>query len=514
MMTVPSSFKWTDDDPQALNSLEHSGKVAFLKKHEVNIRQSLGEAVPTEIFREIAKNYNEAFSFRFLRDSEIRAEIQRESLLDVGNLARYIKNNPNNLGYASLSRIVELSNSNRHEQEAFFTDKRLVTEILKRLPNFRSDTVSILEPSVGAGNFLPLLFKVMQSKTRINLTACDIDENALELLRELLLTVRKPKGLKITYQVGDFLKLRDPAQFDLVIGNPPFSKSSSAEDLKFYRSHSGNLRAQNTAAFFLERSLEIGNHVALVMPKFLLNTPEFEHTRHKANRAKIEAIIDFGEHGFGGVLVETIAVFLTPGARAGKTTITSISKKQTHEKNQSYVTDQAFPYWLIYRDAEFDSVCERMKFDVFNVFRDRQITKKLLSRTGDIRVIKSRNISDDGLEILTLKDYDTYISADDASTLAVYKYLENDRVYLTPNMTYKPRVIRKPKGALVNGSAAILILKDGEPPLTKSQVAYFSSSEYRRFYRIARNYQTRSLNVDSNSVFFFGKLVSWEKANS
>ena len=32
------------------------------------------------------------------------------------------------------------------------------------------------------------------------------------------------------------------------------------------------------------------------------------------------------------------------------------------------------------------------------------------------------------------------------------------------------------------------------------------SNEYRNFYKIARNYQTRSLNIDKTSVFFFGKL--------
>ena len=30
---------------------------------------------------------------------------------------------------------------------------------------------------------------------------------------------------------------------------------------------------------------------------------------------------------------------------------------------------------------------------------------------------------------------------------------------------------------------------------------YFSSDEYTSFYRIARNFGTRSLNIDKNSVF-------------
>jgi len=507
MMTVPETFKWTPDDLKSLNKLTTSEKIAFLKKNEINIRQSLGEAVPTEIFRSIARNFKAAFSFKYLSDGEIKAEIGKENLLSVEVLAGYIKTNPRNLGFASLSRIVELANSKRHEQEAFFTDKRLVTEIVKSLPTFVSDSISILEPSVGAGNFLPLLFLVLQDKKKINLTVCDIDENAIVLLRELLNHVKKPKGLSITYHTTDFLQLDGIAEFDLVIGNPPFSKSASSADLKEYRSRSGNGKAQNTAAFFLERAVEIGKYVAFVMPKFLLNTPEYEFTRSKLEQARIDAIIDFGEHGFGGVLVETIALFVNPKAKPGKTLITSVTERRSFAKHQSYITDGQFPYWLIYRDSDFDDIAGRMEFDVFQVFRDRQITTKLLGSSGEIRVIKSRNISDDGSKILSLDGYDSFISKEDASNLAVYKFLDNDSVYLTPNMTYKPRVIRKPKGTIVNGSAAILILKEDQSPLTEAQLRYFSSDEYRRFYRVARNHQTRSLNVDANSVFFFGKLV-------
>jgi DNA (cytosine-5)-methyltransferase 1 len=507
MMTVPASFKWTSDNLKSLNLLTKEEKISFLKRNEMNIRQSLGEAVPTEIFRSIARNFNEVFSRSHFSDSDVRLEIQKENLTVPETMVRYLRENPKNLGYSSLSRVVELANAKRHEQEAFFTDKRLVTEIVKYLPKISSETISILEPSVGAGNFLPLVFLAFQGK-RINLTVCDVDKDALTLLRELMHHVKKPKGLRITYRMGDFLQLKDETSFDLVIGNPPFSKSASKDDLKAYRSTSGNIKAQNTAAFFIEKAIDLAKHVALVMPKSFLNTPEFEHTRNKAGKSRIDAIIDFGEQGFGGVLVETIAISLTTGAKAGKTTVTSMTEMRTEIKAQSYITDTAFPYWLIYRDSYFDLICSRLKFDVFDVFRDRQVTTKIVDTAGEIRVIKSRNIPDTGSRILNVENYDSYISKDEASKLAVYKFLDNEKVYLTPNMTYKPRVIRKPKGTIVNGSAAVLILKDGELPLSKSQLDYFSTDEYRRFYRIARNRQTRSLNVDSSSVFFFGKLVS------
>lgn len=55
MMTIPSSFKWTNIPEQTLNSLSIEKKRAFLKKEEIKIRQCLGEAVPTAIFDSIAE---------------------------------------------------------------------------------------------------------------------------------------------------------------------------------------------------------------------------------------------------------------------------------------------------------------------------------------------------------------------------------------------------------------------------------------------------------------------------
>lgn len=61
-MNVPAGFKWSQQDETVLNQLSLTDKQAYLKKHEVNIRQSLGEAVPTIIFSKIAKNIKEALA--------------------------------------------------------------------------------------------------------------------------------------------------------------------------------------------------------------------------------------------------------------------------------------------------------------------------------------------------------------------------------------------------------------------------------------------------------------------
>ena len=161
------------------------------------------------------------------------------------------------------------------------------------------------------------------------------------------------------------------------------------------------------------------------------------------------------------------------------------------------------------RNSAFDEVAKKMEFGVFCVFRDRQITNKDVKNTKtspkDIQVIKSRNIDNLGKKILKINNYDSYISNKVIDKFAVKKYLNAENVYITPNMTYKPRVMRKPKGVITNGSIAILIPKNLDTTFTDKDLEYFSSNEYRKFYEIARNYQTRSLNIDNNSVFFFGK---------
>lgn len=62
MMNIPSNFKWTEDSEEKLNNLSISEKKVYLKRNEMNIRQSIGEAVPTIIIQKIAKNIKVALN--------------------------------------------------------------------------------------------------------------------------------------------------------------------------------------------------------------------------------------------------------------------------------------------------------------------------------------------------------------------------------------------------------------------------------------------------------------------
>lgn len=505
MMTVPYSFKWVESDLETLNQLTDAKKRAFLKKEEIKIRQSLGEAVPTAIFQAIAKKIATVLKRSPINTTAINKIVNEQGLADVEKLKSFIIRNEMSLSAATLGKIAELANTSRTGNAAFFTSKTLITEMMKSLPDTDQQTVRILEPSVGVGNFIPLISKKFEGKDII-LDVVDIDEHSLEIAKLILKNYDIPQNCTINYIADDFLLHDFEERYDYIIGNPPFYKMKSVNTLlNVYRQKAINKDTTNICSFFLDKAMSIGNYIALVFPKFLLNTPEFAKTREYLSEKAVENIIDFGEKGFPGVLVETLAIFINNQGRPSKTNVFSFTHGIRLEQKQDYIFDKKLPYWIIYRNNEFDDVCKRMDFNVFKVFRDRQITNKLLSDTGDIRVLKSRNISDNGKNVLDIDGYDSYISSSEAKTLSVFDYLQREDVYLTPNMTYKPRIIRKPKNTLVNGSLAILVPKEQIVP-TEEQMEFFSTQEYRDFYQVARNYQTRSLNVDACSVFFYGLL--------
>ena len=58
LMNVPAKFKWAPESYEYLNNLSIDEKKKWLKKNAITIRQSLGEAVPTIIFKEIGDKIN------------------------------------------------------------------------------------------------------------------------------------------------------------------------------------------------------------------------------------------------------------------------------------------------------------------------------------------------------------------------------------------------------------------------------------------------------------------------
>lgn len=441
--------------------------------------------------------------------SEINRIIADHDLARRNNLIVFLRDNPLNLDIASLMRVTELCNAQREKNAAFYTNKFIVNEIMGRLPVFNKDEIRILEPSVGAGSFIPFLFKQYENVPHVILDVVDIDPASLEAFSLLLNRIGAPSNFTINQICHDFVTWQPECRYDLAVGNPPFSKlkkksSVIAEALKA----NANQKTNNLAAIFLEKCIRCSDCVSLVLNKNILASEEYAQTRDYLRTVKIDSIIDFGRYGFTGVSIETMCMIIYPRQKPKDTTVYSMKYNVQHTRSQEYLTDPAYPSFVIYRDEQFDEVAKKLRFDVFTVFRDRQITKAntvAKSNGNCLWVIKARNIDDDGLGITHIPDYDVYLPMQIAETVSASQFVNNERVYLTPNMTYNPRVIDNLANAIPDGSVAVLIPKE-DFRLTAKQKAFFSSEEYRRFYGIARNLSTQSINVDNNSVFYYGVL--------
>jgi len=90
----------------------------------------------------------------------------------------------------------------------YFTKEEIVENLLNLLFSYKkySHSTKILEPSFGTGNFI----NVLKNKKYTNITGYEIDED-------------------LTDTPADFFNVSTDKKFDLIIGNPPFSKYNLKE---------------------------------------------------------------------------------------------------------------------------------------------------------------------------------------------------------------------------------------------------------------------------------------------
>lgn len=432
---------------------------------------------------------------------EFTCKYNISNLADLMNCIRkYGKNLPVDCVY----QAAECLNPNRDLTAAFYTDTMICKEIMNELPSFdNKEHITILEPSVGAGNFIPFIAEKYKNKKILELYLVDIDKTELEISKLIFETFFREKypNVAIIYIHDDYLKFPiSGKRFDLVIGNPPFAKVKDKNLLREYRKNSIIKKSSNLFVWFLEKAYHDGDWVSLVVPKSVLNAPEYNEIRNLLKRIRISSIIDFGENGFKGVKIETINLLFSATDAPNSTHVISASQKIDIIQSQDYITDNKYPSWLIYRNEVFDKTANSLILGVFEAFRDRQIVNSMLSDKGKYRVLKSRNIGIN--QIIDIKGYDSYIS--DLNELAVARYLNCRGVILIPNLSYAPRACFLPENTIANGSVALLTVKDKSIAISKTDLALFATEEFHNYYRIARNYGTRSLNIDNNSVFYFG----------
>lgn len=491
MMSIPKHFRWVEWESE-INASDIDKKRSFIKKNDINIRQSIWEAVPTAVFQRIAEKISRSYKISKLLKNKKAIEELKQEYTETCSLDIFSD-------FETASYILELLNAEREKNKAYYTNMSLASNILKKTPKFSKDDIYILEPSVWLWNFVPLLLKeYWNSKSTVTIDLIDIDKNSISLLKKLLdKFFVVPQNIKLNYINSDYLKFTPQKKYDLVIWNPPFGRWNTIYDKTIW--------TNNLFAKFLAKATEDWNHISLVIPKSFISSPKYNIIREKIEKYNIFWIVDFWEFWFPWVKIETIGLsFKTNKVKLNNTIIvTSYIDKSIKHQNQQYICDDTFPYWLLYRNVFFDNETKKLNLWVFSSKRSRSITKSKCLNNGKVRVISSRNIN---------RNWDIDISSENWKYLDIipneYKnyycenwWVNNNWIFVFPNLTYKPRVgLIKNSNTIPDWSLAILTPKFKN--ITKEELSYVSSEKFEKYYRIARNYWTRSLNIDKNSVHF------------
>ncbi|WP_146637990.1 class I SAM-dependent methyltransferase [Spiroplasma clarkii] len=158
---------------------------------------------------------------------DIKLFLQKYNLNNLTSLKDTILKYGSKLDPTLVYIAAEMLNPNKKTTAAFYTDKIICEEIFKVLPKIEKDHIKVLEPSVGAGAFLPFIAEHFKFKQKLEIWIIDIDENELNIAELIFETYYRSKypNVEIKYINDDYLKFSvENENLDLVIGNPPYYK--------------------------------------------------------------------------------------------------------------------------------------------------------------------------------------------------------------------------------------------------------------------------------------------------
>ena len=475
LMTIPDTFRWTSYD----NLITPENAEGYLADNELNIRRCIGEAVPTHIVADIAANIRTMLEYdSFVGDFDekrVTEYLQDERLLANFYIDTFLK---------------EQQIENAKGSGSFYTPQCVVYDAIKAI-SIEKEHIKILEPSVGLGAFLPQVASKFSNKEQIDIDVVELDEHTLDNLQDCLTKINIGSNVSVHFYQHDFLTIEINDKYDLVVTNPPYGKSTIK-----YLNITANSKIKNLFALFLIKLHNLADEIACVIPKNFLMADEFYSIRKLYENFGITNVSDFGVKFFKKVFVEIIAVHFSK-SYTGETIVNDYINERIIVQPHKYIYHEKL--WMLYRNVFFDNYIQTLELNVFSAFRDRQITTSNVKQQGKIRVLRSKNVLDDG-RIISTSGYDKYI--DDISSFAVSKYL-NTNAILIVSFTYNIRASRLPNDTVPNGSIAILTPKR-ELHLTDKDLQLYATTEFREYYAILKSYSKFTLNIDDCTCYYIG----------
>lgn len=189
--------------------------------------------------------------------------------------------------------------------DEYYTDSKIVEAIRNLIKDqFNNQKeISVLEPSVGTGNFL---YAVKDLSSKINVTAFEINETTAKIAKifhpEADINLRSFETEFIDER-GQKTEVKEYAEkYDLVIGNPPYG-----EHRGFYKGLGEEPKISKYEDYFVKRSLDSlksNGTLAMVMPSGWLNRQK------KLENAVISKAYRLPTGSFAGTQIGTDIIIL------------------------------------------------------------------------------------------------------------------------------------------------------------------------------------------------------------
>lgn len=357
--------------------------------------------------------------------------------------------------YQNVSKFPEKLGITQKDLGAFYTDKEVVTYVL-RLLEIKEGT-TILDPACGCGSFLFPLYDmaILSGKpSLLDIYGVDIDERAVSFTRNALKSIIGGQSEKIsetnvllgdfvfnnlalessTQGAGRFNEVRNKGGFDYIIGNPPYNvKDVTKKKVTLSKDIHRTLAegSKNMPIYFILRGLELlkdNGVIAFVLPKSLLYVKKYDAFRkYLLRNFVITRIAEIGMK-FRNVRGEQVIIFIKKSKPANGSSIEFVSlHKYSNNSNeipfsvtQEYFLDK--PSIPIFSDPDVFSVIRHItsnseklsNFVEYKVFRGLPLhIKKIIegspqiSKISDNSCVRGKDVTKGNLKRICLFDLKT-----------------------------------------------------------------------------------------------------------
>ena len=256
-----------------------------------------GQKISNEQITELVNNFTEV-----AEDKTISLKQDIEITEDIKDLVSAYKSG----GIAKAGRGI---------LDEYYTDEKLVNAVRNLIKdNFDGQKeISVLEPSVGTGNFLSAV-KDLDVKTNIN--SFEINETTAKITKILNPNIEvNLRSFETEFITENGQKKDFSPNYDLVIGNPPYGQHRG-----LYKGLGEEPKIARYEDYFIKRSLDVlkeGGTLAMVVPSSWLNR------QNELQNAELKEAYRLPNGVFKATDIGTDIIILTKNSNAEKRDISN-----------------------------------------------------------------------------------------------------------------------------------------------------------------------------------------------